>query len=90
MLVIATPHDIPRFERLFGSGEQWGIRVSYAVQASPRGIAEAFVIGSQFIGTDRCVLVLGDNIFLWARAGACAPPGGREAPRGHRLCVSRA
>jgi len=62
-LLISTPMDTPRFEQLLGDGSQWGISISYAVQDQPEGIAQAFVIGSDFIGKDGCALVLGDNIF---------------------------
>ena len=63
ILVISTPQDTPRFEQLLGDGGAWGLRISYAVQPSPGGIAEAFLIGRDFIGGDPCALVLGDNIF---------------------------
>ena len=63
ILVISTPQDLPRFEQLLGTGEQWGIRLSYAEQAAPNGLAQAFVIGADFIGADSVALVLGDNIF---------------------------
>ena len=63
VLVISTPQDTPRFEQLLGDGAGWGMNISYAVQASPDGIAQAFLIGESFIGTDSCALVLGDNIF---------------------------
>jgi glucose-1-phosphate thymidylyltransferase len=63
VLVISTPQDTPRFEQLLGNGERWGMRLSYAVQPAPEGIAQAFLIGRNFIGGDACALVLGDNIF---------------------------
>ena len=63
ILVISTPTDTPRFEALLGDGSQWGIRLSYKVQPKPEGIAQAFVVGREFIGNDPVALVLGDNIF---------------------------
>lgn len=63
ILIISTPRDLPAFEELFGTGEQLGMRFSYAVQEEPRGLAEAFLIGEDFIGNDSVALVLGDNIF---------------------------
>lgn len=63
ILIISTPRDIKVFEELFGSGEQLGLSFSYAIQEEPRGLADAFIIGRDFIGTDRVALVLGDNIF---------------------------
>ena len=63
ILIISTPRDITTFEELFGTGEQLGLNMSYAVQESPRGLADAFIVGEKFIGNDRVALVLGDNIF---------------------------
>jgi glucose-1-phosphate thymidylyltransferase len=64
ILLISTPQDTPRFRELLGDGSQWGLRLSYVVQPRPEGIAQAFVIGREFIGRDRVALVLGDNIFF--------------------------
>ncbi|MBO4953072.1 MAG: glucose-1-phosphate thymidylyltransferase RfbA [Wujia sp.] len=63
VLIISTPRDLPVFEELFGTGEQLGMQFTYAVQEQPRGLADAFIIGADFIGTDSVALVLGDNIF---------------------------
>lgn len=63
ILIISTPRDLPVFQELFGTGENLGLKMSYAVQESPRGLADAFIIGEEFIGDDNVALVLGDNIF---------------------------
>jgi len=63
ILIISTPQDIPRFKDLLGDGSQFGIHLSYAVQESPEGLAQAFIIGKDFIGSDSCAMVLGDNLF---------------------------
>lgn len=69
ILIISTPHDLPNFEKLFGTGEQFGINLSYAVQDKPEGLAQAFTIGEEFIGNDKVALILGDNIFYGSSMG---------------------
>ena len=83
VLIISTPHDLPQFERLLGSGQDLGMRFEYAVQPAPNGLAEAFIIGRKFVGTDHVALVLGDNIFY----GSGLPDMLRQAARLTSGCV---
>ena len=64
VLIISTPRDLPVFKELFGTGEQLGMKFSYAIQEQPRGLADAFIIGEEFIGNENCAMILGDNIFF--------------------------
>ncbi|EKN6298131.1 glucose-1-phosphate thymidylyltransferase, partial [Yersinia enterocolitica] len=64
VLIISTPEDLPSFQRLLGNGDEFGIKLSYAAQPSPDGLAQAFIIGEEFIGNESCCLVLGDNIYF--------------------------
>ena len=80
ILIISTPHDLPRFEELLGTGSQWGVRFAYAEQPRPEGIAQAFLIGEEFIGADRVCLILGDNILYgYGLSGLLREVAGRES-----------
>jgi len=77
ILIISTPQDTPRFQALLGSGEQWGLALSYQVQPSPDGLAQAFILGRNFIGKDEVTLILGDNIFYGHDLGKPLEAAGR-------------
>ncbi len=79
ILLISTPQDTPRFEQLLGDGAQWGLNIQYAIQAAPEGLAQAFLIGSDFIGTAPSALVLGDNIFYGHELGQDLQTAGQRA-----------
>lgn len=82
ILIISTPEDTPRFESLLGDGHQFGIKLSYAVQPSPDGLAQAFIIGENFIGKDACAMILGDNIFYGNGLGNMLENAAKRAEAG--------
>ena len=87
ILIISTPTDLPNFERLFGDGSQYGLELHYAEQPSPDGLAQAFLIGEEFIGNDACAMVLGDNIFYGNGFGRALRSAVADAERNHRATV---
>ena len=82
ILIISTPTDLPNFERLLGDGSQFGVHLSYKVQPSPDGLAQAFLLGEEFIGDDCCAMVLGDNIFYGAGLGKLVRKAAANAEKG--------
>jgi len=87
ILIISTPTDLPNFERLLGDGSQFGVQLSYKVQPSPDGLAQAFLIGEEFIGDDACAMVLGDNIFYGNGFGTTLRAAARNAQAANRATV---
>ena len=87
ILIISTPTDTPRFEALLGDGSQFGISLRYKVQPSPDGLAQAFLLGEEFIGNDACAMVLGDNIFYGNGCSKILRPAGQDAEENHRATV---
>ncbi len=87
ILIISTPTDLPNFERLFGDGSQYGLELHYAEQPSPDGLAQAFLIGEEFIGNDACAMVLGDNIFYGNGFGRALRSAVVDAERNRRATV---
>ena len=87
ILIISTPTDLPNFEKLLGDGSSYGIRLSYKVQPSPDGLAQAFILGEEFIGDDCCAMVLGDNIFYGNSFGKMLTEAAHNAEENHRASV---
>lgn len=87
ILIISTPTDLPNFERLLGDGSQYGIHLSYKVQPSPDGLAQAFILGEEFIGDDACAMVLGDNIFYGNGFGSILRAARKNAGKNDRATV---
>ncbi len=87
ILIISTPEDTPRFEHLLGDGSQFGVKLSYQVQPSPDGLAQAFLLGEKFIGEDACAMVLGDNIFYGNGFGRILRAAVSNAEQNHRATV---
>ena len=89
VLVITTPHDSALFRQLLGDGSQWGMAITYAVQPEPKGLAQAFTIGADFVAGGPSCLVLGDNIFFGHGLSECPRPGTRLPLGGDRVRLSR-
>lgn len=87
ILIISTPTDLPNFERLLGDGSQYGVQLSYKVQPSPDGLAQAFILGEEFIGNDACAMVLGDNIFYGNGFGKTLRAATKNAEENGRATV---
>ena len=87
ILIISTPTDLPNFEKLLGTGERFGVKLSYKVQPSPDGLAQAFILGEEFIGKDSCALILGDNIFYSEGLSALLQKAVQTAEKKHRATI---
>lgn len=87
ILIISTPTDLPNFEKLLGDGSQYGINLSYKVQPSPDGLAQAFILGEEFIGDDACAMILGDNIFYGNGFGSLLRAAKSNAEKNERATV---
>ena len=87
ILIISTPTDLPNFEKLLGDGSAYGIHLSYKVQPSPDGLAQAFILGEEFIGDDCCAMVLGDNIFFGSGFTSLLKSAAENAEKNHRASV---
>lgn len=87
ILIISTPEDLPNFEKLLGDGSRYGIKLTYQVQPSPDGLAQAFILGEEFIGDDMCAMILGDNIFYGAGMGKLLTKAKDNAQNNNRATV---